>query len=232
MIDFGDIDLADVDWAVLVAAAIVGYLVGSVNPAAIIARLRGIDLRSAGSGNPGATNVARTMGGRWGVLVGVLDVLKGLLPALVFGRFGLGAAEVAGLAAVLGHITSPFLRGRGGKGVATTLGALLGVQPLWVVYVLVGFLVGFALFRRIGIGAAFGAVVLIALGLAAPALDGKLFGIGLGALVLVRHGRNIAAAWQELRGGDGTAGQDSAGDGKAGEDSAGAGESTPGPPQA
>ena len=117
-------------WQLLVAA-VVGFLVGSINPATIVARARGINLRDIGSGNPGATNTARALGARTGVLVGFLDIMKGFIPAAAFSQWGPAAGEVAGLAAVLGHIFSPFLKGRGGKGVATTLGAVLGVQPLW-----------------------------------------------------------------------------------------------------
>ena len=110
-------------------AAVCGYALGSINPAVLIARVFGKDLRQVGSGNPGATNVGRALGPKWGVLVGFLDILKGLVPALVFGMLaGEIAGEIAGLAAVLGHITSPFLKGRGGKGVSTTLGAILGVH--------------------------------------------------------------------------------------------------------
>jgi glycerol-3-phosphate acyltransferase PlsY len=190
----------DADWPTILVAALVGYAVGSVNPAAILARLRGVDVRGSGSGNPGATNVARVMGRGWGVLVGVLDVLKGFVPALAFSRYGLGAAEAAGFAAVVGHITSPFLKGHGGKGVATTLGAVLGTQPLWAVYCFIAFAVGFAIFRRMGIGAVFAAAALIVLGLTADAADAKAFGLLLGALVLARHAGNVAAVWREHRG--------------------------------
>lgn len=68
---------------IFVLAIAVGYLIGSINPAAIIARLRGVDYRSVGSGNPGATNIGRAMGRKTGILVGVLDVLKGFLPRWV-----------------------------------------------------------------------------------------------------------------------------------------------------
>ena len=130
----------------LLLAFLAGYAVGAVNPAAITARVFGIDLRATGSGNPGATNVTRALGPRWGVLVGFLDILKGFLPAVVFGMFvGQTAGEIAGLAAVLGHITSPYLKGRGGKGVATTLGAILGVQPLLAIPVLIAFGIGVVL---------------------------------------------------------------------------------------
>lgn len=183
-------------WQVLVAAA-VGFIVGAINPATLIARARGVNLRVIGSGNPGATNTARALGARTGVLVGVLDVLKGLVPALVFSAWGgLAAGEVAGLAAVLGHIFSPFLRGRGGKGVATTLGAVLGVQPLWALPMLLAFALVFALTRKVGLGAVAGAVVLVALGIWASDSQGEQwFGIALGVVVIIRHQANIRAAF-------------------------------------
>ena len=181
----------------LLLAAVVGYAIGSVNPAAIIARMRGIDLHSVGSGNPGATNAGRVLGKRTGVIVAILDILKGLVPVLLFSRLGVAAAEVAGFMAVVGHITSPFLKGRGGKGVATTLGAVLGVCPRWSHFVVVGFAVGLLVGGRRGVGAGFGAVVLIGCGIVAPQLDGKIYGIALGGLVLVRHWRNIGAVLRD-----------------------------------
>ena len=94
---------------VLLLAAVVGYFIGSINPAAIIARMRGIDLHEVGSGNPGATNAARVFGRRTGVIIAILDILKGLIPTLIFARAGVAASEVAGFMAVVGHITSQFL---------------------------------------------------------------------------------------------------------------------------
>jgi acyl phosphate:glycerol-3-phosphate acyltransferase len=118
------------DGLVAVVAAAAAFLVGAVNPATIVARILGKDLRHGGSGNPGATNAGRVLGVRWGVVVGILDVLKGLGPVLVVQHLLGGVAALAvGLAVVLGHIWSPFLRGQGGKGVATSLGAILAVQP-------------------------------------------------------------------------------------------------------
>ncbi len=190
-------DLGQVNPWALIAAAAVGYLIGSINPAAILARMRGINLHEVGSGNPGATNAARVFGKRAGVVVAILDILKGLIPALIFARFGVAAAEVAGFMAVVGHISSPFLKGRGGKGVATTLGAVLGVYPLWVPVVLVGFGIAFALSRRMGIGAVGGSLALIGCGLFTSSLDAKLFGVALGVLVLARHWPNMAAVWRD-----------------------------------
>lgn len=189
---------------VFAAAVLIGYGIGAVNPAAILARVRGIDLRSVGSGNPGATNVGRAMGPRWAVLVGFLDILKGFVPAFAFlYLFGQTAGEVAGIAAVLGHVTSPYLRGRGGKGVATTLGAILGVLPLMAVPVLIGFGIGVLIWHRVGLGAVLGAAVLGLAGVAGLALgmldlQDAIFCVILSALVLVRHRRNVAGAWKQL----------------------------------
>jgi acyl phosphate:glycerol-3-phosphate acyltransferase len=196
-------DLPAPAWWLL--AAVVGYALGAVNPAAIVARVFGVDLRSTGSGNPGATNVGRALGPRWAVLVGVLDVLKGFVPAVLFGTFvGQTSGEIAGLAAVVGHITSPLLKGRGGKGVATTLGAILGVQPLLAVPVLIAFGIGVAVWHRVGLGAVLGAVTLIVSGLLGWGLgwmdeSDMWFAVVLGMLVLFRHQRNIRDAWAAFR---------------------------------
>jgi glycerol-3-phosphate acyltransferase PlsY len=193
------------EWAWWVVAGVVGYAIGSINPAAIVARIFHVDLRSSGSGNPGATNVGRVLGPRWGVVVGILDILKGFIPAVVFGYFGGQAAgEVAGLAAVLGHITSPFLKGRGGKGVATTLGAILGVTPWLAIPVLVAFGLGIAIWHRVGLGAVLGAIVLIVSGVVADVTGwidqaDMWFAIVLGLIVLVRHQRNLRQAWAQFR---------------------------------
>jgi glycerol-3-phosphate acyltransferase PlsY len=123
-----DVSTGEVVKAVL--ASLAAFVIGAVNPATILATLLGKDLRHSGSGNPGATNAGRVLGARWGVVVGVLDVVKGLVPVLVAQQlFGTVTALCVGLAVVLGHIWSPFLRGQGGKGVATSLGAILAVQP-------------------------------------------------------------------------------------------------------
>jgi glycerol-3-phosphate acyltransferase PlsY len=188
-----------------VVAALVGYLVGAINPATIIARIFRVDLRSSGSGNPGATNVGRVLGPRWGIVVGVLDVLKGFVPAFAFGALvGQTAGEVAGLAAVLGHITSPYLKGRGGKGVATTLGAILGVQPVLAIPVLMAFGVGVAVFHRVGLGAVLGAIVLFVCGVIGywtgwTNVTDMWFAVALSVIVLVRHERNLRDAWYLFR---------------------------------
>ncbi|MDV3223046.1 glycerol-3-phosphate 1-O-acyltransferase PlsY [Intrasporangium sp.] len=182
------------------------FLVGSVNPATIIARILGKDLSSSGSGNPGATNAGRVLGRKWGVLVGVLDMLKGLVPTFLAGQlFGAHAAYAVGLAAVLGHIWSPFLRGRGGKGVATTLGVILGVHP-WVALVgLAVFVVAVLLTRWVAAGSIFAALAMIvAAGLVladrAPgdAWTGAWL-IGIALIILWRHQKNVIGWWRQRR---------------------------------
>lgn len=196
------------DWglvAVGLAVAVAAFLVGSVNPAATIARVLGRDLRGSGSGNPGATNAGRVLGVRWGVLVGVLDVGKGFVPTLVALRgLGTALAAVVGLAVVLGHIWSPFLRGHGGKGVATSLGALLALTP-WLALVAVVVFLGAVLWLRttgkasiLTCAALVVAGLLSALRVVTPAEVGvSLWAVLLGAIVLARHHRNLRA-WARL----------------------------------
>jgi len=190
--------------AVLGGAVVVAFLIGSVNPATIAARLLGKDLTASGSGNPGATNAGRVLGRRWGVLVGVLDVLKGLAPTFFAGQwFGAHAAYAVGLAAILGHIFSPFLHGRGGKGVATTLGAILGVHP-WVAIVVLGvFAVAVVLTRWVAAGSIFAALGLLVT--AGVVLAGRaprdlwtgLWLIAIALVVLWRHEKNVIGWWRQ-----------------------------------
>ncbi|HEY8258438.1 MAG TPA: glycerol-3-phosphate 1-O-acyltransferase PlsY [Gemmatimonadales bacterium] len=110
------------------------YLVGAIPTSYLTARLfRRIDLREHGSRNLGATNLYRVLGWRFAIPVGLFDMAKGLVPVLVFAPrasssqlFGL----VCGMMAVLGHVYSVFVRFRGGKGVATAAGVMLGLAPL------------------------------------------------------------------------------------------------------
>jgi len=205
-------EMTQPDWALAVPspawwglALLVGYLLGSISPAVVVARVLGVDIRSVGSGNPGATNVGRSLGVGWAVLVGALDVLKGLVPALAFGLLaGELAGEVAGLAAVVGHVTSPWLKGRGGKGVATAIGAILGVQAWLAIPALLAFGIGVLVWRRVGLGAVLGSVVLAISGPVGWALgwcDGTdaVFAVALAAVVLARHRRNMQQSWKELR---------------------------------
>lgn len=127
------------------ALALVGaYILGSIDFAVIVARMKGVDIRQVGSGNPGASNVLRTLGRGPAVLVLVGDTLKGVLGAAI-GMVGSSVADpmvhwafAGGLAAVIGHCYPVFHRFRGGRGVATGLGALLFTIPALGLGVLLG----------------------------------------------------------------------------------------------
>lgn len=173
------------------AAAVAGYLVGSVNPATLLARARGVDLRAIGSGNPGAANAGRALGRRTGVLVALLDVAKGAVAAALFALGDHGWGLVAGLLAVAGHITSPWLRGRGGKGVATAAGAVLGVHPLWVLVVLATWLVVLAASRWIALASMCAAVAVLVTALVAG--DDRWWAAALAVVVVARHYGNVRA---------------------------------------
>ncbi len=138
-----------------VLLALGSYLLGSLPFGFIVARLRGIDITSVGSGNIGATNVARVLGWRLGLIVFLLDVGKGVVPPLVTASVtgNRDAAVLMGLAAVLGHTFSPFLKFKGGKGVATGLGALIGSAPLVGAVVFGTFLLFFAVTRIVSFSA-------------------------------------------------------------------------------
>lgn len=135
----------------ILTALCTAYLLGAIPTAYLVARqVAGIDIRTVGDGNPGARNVWLHLGWRWGVAVAVLDILKGY--AAVRWAQALGLAEPqafwAGVAAVLGHDTSPFLRFRGGQGMATTIGVMLALLPGETLFALAVFLMAYGLTRR------------------------------------------------------------------------------------
>jgi glycerol-3-phosphate acyltransferase PlsY len=119
----------------VVLLIIIAYLLGAVPFGLLVARAKGIDIRSEGSGNIGATNVFRVVGKGWGIFTFTLDVLKGFIPAFFFQKFaGLDPAYsvLFGVAAIMGHTFPIYLKFKGGKGVATSAGVLIGVAPLAV----------------------------------------------------------------------------------------------------
>ena len=120
---------------------IFSYLLGSVPSGLIIGKLSGLDVRNAGSGNIGATNVARLLGKKGGLLTLVADMAKGFIPVLAVQQMGLGdpIAALVGIAAFVGHLYPVFLNFKGGKGVATGFGVLLGLAPLAATILLVIF---------------------------------------------------------------------------------------------
>ena len=120
--------LSDLDLGVLIFSSVAAYLCGSIPTGALIAKRQGIAVQETGSGNIGATNVARTAGKKAGILTLIGDILKGLFPVLIIRWLGLNEIVQASAAvmAILGHLFPVLLRFVGGKGVATGLGVFLG----------------------------------------------------------------------------------------------------------
>jgi acyl phosphate:glycerol-3-phosphate acyltransferase len=179
---------------------VTGYLLGSVPTGYILGRLAGVDVRTAGSGNVGATNVARVAGKRVGILTLIADTAKGLIPVIVAREleFSLLTVAAVGLAAFFGHLYPIFLKFRGGKGVATAFGVFLGLAPLATVILIVVFAIVMASARIVSLGS-------IATALASPVVlwfcDYSVILVGMAtliaALIIIRHSTNI----QRLRAG-------------------------------
>lgn len=171
------------------------YLAGSIPTGVLLARRAGIDVQLAGSGNIGATNVARTAGRSLGILTLVGDLVKGLVPVLVARALRESAAVVGAVAvaAILGHVFSAFLRLRGGKGVATGLGVLLGLAPLATALPLAVFVVAVAASRIVSL-ASIGAAVTapVALWLFGQPAEIIMAGLVISSLIIWRHLENIA----------------------------------------
>jgi len=169
------------------------YLLGTFPSAVIVARARGVDILAEGSGNPGASNVARVLGAKWGAFVFFLDALKGAVPAAV----GLAldsrpGAYILVTAAVLGHMFPATRHFRGGKGVATMCGAMITLHPLVSLVLLPVWII----VRRAS-GKASVASLALTVGLpVALVVSGVptwelVYALALCALVLVRHMDNI-----------------------------------------
>lgn len=190
--------------AAFAAGLVLAWLAGSLPTAFLVGRAYGVDLRTVGSGNLGATNALRTLGWKAGLLVYLVDTLKGalpvaLLPRLLAGAFG-GAPHphwgmAFGLAAVLGHVRPVFLRGKGGgKGVATASGVFLALAPLPALAALVAFIITVWRTRYVSLGSLVGAVVLTAVAGWQLGPRTPVFGLALAvtAFVFWTHRENIA----------------------------------------
>ena len=181
-------------------ALLIGYLLGSINFAVLVAKYKGLDLFSLGSGNPGATNVKRTMGAFWGNTVFLLDFSKGYLAVFLtqsilgLEGFNYDLLGILGLlGAILGHSFSIFLKFRGGKGVATTMGGLLALMPWVLVLGLVAWLIVFFSTRVVAMASIVFAISLpISFYFLHDLPDVRwIFCIVLAILIVVRHYSNI-----------------------------------------
>ena len=179
---------------VIIVLILVSYVIGSVPTGYLLGKLRGVDVRMVGSGNVGATNVARAVGKSQGVITLIADAAKGYLPVLAALQLGQDSLTLTltAIAAFLGHLYPVFLKFQGGKGVATGFGSLLALAPLAALVLVVVFVLVAGATRIVSLGS-------LATAVAAP-LSLWLFhqppvivgmGFVLGAMVIFRHRGNI-----------------------------------------
>ncbi len=195
---------------------ILSYLVGSIPSALIISRLvKGQDIRTFGSGNIGSTNAMRMLGWKWGLVVQVMDVLKGIVAVMVIAHLHYGdfpfnnrtpfedftvVQIIAGVAAVLGHIFSVFVNFKGGKGINTALGMLVGIAPIEIsiavgVFVIVLVVTGYVSLGSISAATAFPTTMFLrfnVFGVDIPSYHTLIaFSVGIAALLIFAHRSNI-----------------------------------------
>lgn len=185
------------------------YFCGAVPFGYWAGKMKGIDIRQHGSGNIGATNVLRVLGKKVGIPVFILDMLKGFVPTLLAGWWmtaKCGAdtntatltAVLCAAAAVLGHTYTFWLGFKGGKGVATTAGSLLGLAPLALLIGLVVWFIVFRMSRYVALASIIAAIVIPLSMAVIMTVQGTwnyvllVFGLVMGVLVIVRHRSNIA----------------------------------------
>lgn len=187
-------------------ALIIAFLSGSLPTALIMGKMKGIDLRTVGSGNIGATNAFRVLGKSWGIACLIIDAFKGWAPAVWCSRgaFAVDAATLApstwmlivGLAAVAGHTLSPWLKFKGGKGVATSLGIFLAVAPLPVTICLGLGIALIAVTGYVSLASITGSTLLPILIFALSPADARpwpviILSLVLGVFVIYKHRENI-----------------------------------------
>jgi len=187
-------------------ALVAGYFIGGIPFGLILGWMKGVDIRKSGSGNIGATNLGRALGKKWGFIGLALDIAKGLLPvlfiapAIAFSFLGADqhiACAAMGVGTILGHVFSPYLRFRGGKGVATTIGAFSALLLWWILLPLVGYVVVRKKSGYVSAGSiTFATLLPVAAALMhrnelASAWPVVALAAATGVLVLVRHASNI-----------------------------------------
>ena len=198
-------DLEAIKWRVLVyiVIAVAGYLLGSIPTGYLIGRARGVDIRTVGSGNIGATNVFRMLGKGPGALALVMDGLKGYaasswLADLVIHQFVVPAAQqeyvkvLGGIAAVLGHSFTCWLKFKGGKGVATSAGVFFALTPLAATISLVTWILLFAVSRYVSVASIAAALALpVTVWLTSDSLVLRAVTTAICLLIILKHKSNV-----------------------------------------
>lgn len=201
----------------LATIIVLSYLIGSIPTSIIVTKaVKGVDIRDHGSGNAGGTNVMRVLGWKYGMLVIILDALKGVLAVVIVARMHYGAMPfqnltpfddftlvqiIAGISAVIGHIWTVFAGFRGGKGIATALGMLLMIVTIDMLIAIGVFVLVVGIFRYISLGSILGAVAVpVALIVRENIFNVDVQGyhtllpflIGISVLVIYTHRKNLS----------------------------------------
>ncbi len=182
----------------VVAWVIASYAIAAIPVGVLFGHLKGVNIREVGSGNIGATNAARALGPRLGMLVLLLDAAKAALPVVLARQpFALGSDDhlglaAVGMAAVLGHIFPVYLRFRGGKGVACALGVFLAIDPPIALGALIMYIHGLVLTRTSAVGSLTAVTAMsVTMFIADKPLAYQLMTLGIAAVIWVRHTSNV-----------------------------------------
>ena len=180
--------------------SLLAYFSGSISSGVWIGKtFKGIDIRTVGSKNSGATNAYRNLGAVYGIMTLVIDALKGYLPLLVASKMGVSEKYIVviGLIAILGHSFSCFLNFKGGKGVATSLGVFLFLAPKAIGIATLGFLIVVFFTRYVSLSSITAAIILPIMTMILPAKDGvdkftlSILSVFIGIFVIYKHKTNI-----------------------------------------
>lgn len=178
-------------FGLLALAVVIAYFIGSISPSIMLAKAKGIDIKKEGSGNAGTTNALRVMGKKAGVITLVVDILKGVVAVLLGGLIGGTAAGMCAAVAVFcGHVWPVFYKFKGGKGVATAFGALLGIDVPMALICLLIVVIAVLISKRMSVGSILGAACFpIVAYFTEPAFI--IPGSALALCIIIKHKANI-----------------------------------------
>lgn len=178
-----------------VLVSLIAYLLGNIASAYLISKAMGkIDIRNYGSGNSGSTNVLRVLGAKPAAIAFLGDMLKGTAAVLIGGYIGGGYGEIlAGIFVIIGHNWPIFLGGKGGKGIATTIGLMLPIDPLMVVIIFTVGIIVIITTRYVSLASVLGVTIYpIAMIITQKPMEYIIFSLILSTIAIYRHRANIA----------------------------------------
>lgn len=172
-------------------AFLISYLIGNISPSTLIGKRRDIDIKKEGSGNAGTTNALRVLGKKAALITLIVDILKGTIAVLIGGLLGGSlTASIAVIGVFLGHVLPIVYGFKGGKGVATAFGALLGYNPLMAGIALLIVIISVIISRRMSVGSLVGALTFPAVSYICDK-NFLIAGTTLATIIIYKHKANI-----------------------------------------